>query len=343
MKKNIYIDPSYSSFNADGLFNLNDIALNRDDQLKPFFRLREFLKSNGINVKTADFLVSDRSKNSINSDYISLGILENYVSIFVNKKAHLTAFVIMEPPVVAPHLYAELPKLTKLFDRVYIHNTHGDGYSLEGVEKNKLRKMFYPVPYNDVIEKFWNNDIRMKRIVVINGSHNPRTRDAEQYSLRIKAMSELAKEGVVDLYGVGWNRWWARSAFWLPYWTNFFTLMSIYKGKCASKFEVLQNYEFCLCFENMSMDGYITEKMFDCLYAGTIPLYMGPSDILEYIPEDVFVDCRKYSSWTDMWADISAMSFQKIQAMKIAGRNFLKSDKASKFYNSINDVCAGDK
>jgi hypothetical protein len=339
MKNNIYIDPSYSSFNADGLFNLSDTALNRDDQLKPFFRLREFLNSSGINVQTADFLVSDSSKNEKNSDYISLGILENYESIFINKKAHLAAFVIMEPPVVAPHLYAELPKLTKLFDRVYIHNIHGDGYSLKGVDKNKLHKMFYPVPYNDVIPKYWDNKKRMKRIVVINGSHNPHSRGREQYSLRIKAMSELAKAGVVDLYGVGWNRWWSRSAFWLPYWTNFRSLMSIYKGKCASKFEVLQNYEFCLCFENMSMDGYITEKMFDCLYVGTIPLYVGPPDIFKYIPEDVFVDCRKYSSWKEMWEDVSSMSPEEIETMKFAGRNFLKSDEASKFYNAINNVC----
>jgi alpha(1,3/1,4) fucosyltransferase len=342
MKNNIYIDPSYSSFNADGLFNLSDTALNRDDQLKPFFRLREFLNSSGINVQTADFLVSDSSKNEKNSDYISLGILENYESIFINKKARLAAFVIMEPPVVAPHLYAELPKLTKLFDRVYIHNIHGDGYSLEGVDKNKLHKMFYPVPYNDVIPKYWDNKKRMKRIVVINGSHNPHSRGREQYSLRIKAMSELAKAGVVDLYGVGWNRWWSRSAFWLPYWTNFRSLMSIYKGKCDSKFEVLQKYEFCLCFENMSMDGYITEKMFDCLYAGTIPLYVGPPDIFKYIPEDVFVDCRKYSSWKEMWEDVSSMSPEEIETMKFAGCNFLKSNAARKFYDAINSVCVGN-
>jgi hypothetical protein len=179
----------------------------------------------------------------------------------------------------------------------------------------------------------------MKRVVVINGSHNPHSRDSEQYSLRIKAMSELAKVGVIDLYGVGWNRWWSRSAFWLPYWTNFFALMSIYKGKCASKFEVLQNYEFCLCFENMSMDGYITEKMFDCLYAGTIPLYMGPQDILKYIPENVFVDCRKYLSWNEMWADVSTMSPEQIEVMKISGRNFLTSDAGISFYNSIQDIC----
>jgi hypothetical protein len=87
------------------------------------------------------------------------------------------------------------------------------------------------------------------------------------------------------------------------------------------------------------MDGYITEKMFDCLYAGTIPLYMGPQDILKYIPENVFVDCRKYLSWNEMWADVSTMSPEQIEVMKISGRNFLKSDAGISFYNSIQDIC----
>ena len=89
----------------------------------------------------------------------------------------------------------------------------------------------------------------------------------------------------------------------------------------------------------MRMDGYITEKIFDCLYAGTIPLYMGAPDILDYIPEDVFVDCRKYSTWTEMWEDVATISTEKINEMRIAGRNFLRSDMANKFYDSLEHIC----
>jgi hypothetical protein len=64
------------------------------------------------------------------------------------------------------------------------------------------------------------------------------------------------------------------------------------------------------------MDGYITEKIFDCLYAGTIPLYLGAPDILKYVPADVFVDCRKYSSWTDMWNDVVKLTPETIYSMK---------------------------
>lgn len=337
----VFIDPSYRVFNSDGLFDLGNPVLNRDGQLLPFNRLRDYFMQKGVGVRTADYLMDNSARSDCRSDYYSLGGIENYERILNEGRVRLAAFVIMEPPVVAPELYAALPRLTEIFDRVYVHNTHGDGYSLLGVNASKLHKMYYPIPFNEVLSPYWNNNQRMRRIVVINGNHNPRVKNREQYSLRIKAMAELSKLGVVDLYGMGWDRWWSRSAMWFPYWYNFRALMSIYKGKCSSKFGVLQNYDFSLCFENMRMDGYITEKIFDCLYAGVIPLYMGAPDIFEYIPPGVLVDCRKYSTWTEMWEDVDAMSMREIETMKKAGRCFLQSDMARKFYDSMEHICDG--
>ena len=217
MKKNIYIDPSYKTFNADKLFDLNDPELNRDDQLKPFYRLRENVVNAGNVIHTADHLMQVNSPNKIKNVYYSLGVLDNFEKIISADSAYLVAFVIMEPPVVSPDLYLALPRLTEVFDTVYVHNVAGHGYSLTGVDTNKLRKMYYPIPYNDVLLPYWEKSVRKKRIVVINGSHNPHARKGEQYSLRIQAMADLSKLGVVDLYGKGWNRWWSRSAFWLPY------------------------------------------------------------------------------------------------------------------------------
>lgn len=337
--RSIFIDPSYRVFDSDRLFDLANPILNRDGQLRPFHRLREHMVASGISVHTADYLFKDDIHDTHSSDYYSLGILDNFERVSREGRARLAAFVIMEPPVVIPHLYKALPKLTAMFDRVYVHNTRGEGYSLDGVDTSKLHRLYWPIPHDEVLEPYWGNDRRMKRVVVINGSHNPQSKVGEQYSLRIKAMAELSKMGAVDLYGMGWDKWWSREAMWLPYWLNRRVLLSIYKGKCASKFEVLQNYEFCLCFENMRMDGYITEKIFDCLYAGTIPLYMGAPDILEYIPEDVFVDCRKYSTWAEMWEDVVNMRAEKIDAMRQAGRSFLKGDMAKRFYDSIEHIC----
>jgi hypothetical protein len=85
----------------------------------------------------------------------------------------------------------------------------------------------------------------------------------------------------------------------------------------------------------MAMNGYITEKLFDCLYAGAIPLYLGAPDILRYVPEDVFIDCRKYRSWDEMWDEVRHMPISRVQAMREAGRQFLGSDRAQAFVDSL--------
>ena len=337
-QREIFIDPSYRAFEADGLFDLSNPVLNRDGQLRAFHRLRKRMADNGVSLHTADLMSSDGSQSNIDRRYYSLGILENFERILAERRARLSAFVIMEPPVVAPYIYQALPRLTAVFDRVYLPNIVGDGYSLVNVDQAKLHRLYWPIPYDDVLDAHWNCQDRMKRVVVINGSHNPHGRDREQYSLRIDAMAALSQGGHVDLYGVGWDRWWSRSAMWLPYWKNFRSLMNIYKGRCSSKFDVLSQYDFCLCFENMSMKGYITEKIFDCLYAGTIPLYLGATDILEYVPAGVFVDCRKYSTWDAMWKFASAMSQMEIDAMRNAGRSFLQGKGGARFYNSLDEI-----
>jgi alpha(1,3/1,4) fucosyltransferase len=339
LNKTIFVDPSYDVFNGDLLFDLSDPVLNRDDQLRALSRLRDNLMTLGMEIHTADFLFNGACSDVSNEyQYYSLGLISNFKKIAADKLARLTAFVYLEPPIVAPELYNALPSLSAAFDSVYLPNTHGDGYSLEGVDTTKLCQMYWPIPYNDVLQPFWGNRDRLLKIVVINGNHKPRLRKMELYSTRIEAMSALANFGAVDLFGRGWDNWWARASMWLPYWRNYNILMSVYRGTCKSKFEILSRYKFCLCFENMAMDGYITEKIFDCIYAGTIPLYLGAPNISKFIPEDAYVDCRKFISWEEMWREVSAMPDNRIDKIRQAGRDFLASDAAMRFYNSFDTI-----
>lgn len=333
----VYIDPSSEAYYEDKLFDNDNLILNRDDTLAPFIRLRAALEQKHITVHTADHL-SDQANREQVFDYYSLGVLKNYEQLIENVVGNLKAFVIFEPPVVDPRLYSALPKLTKMFERVYIHNTIGDGYSLIGVDQSKLRKLYWPQPHKDVLIEFWQKQDRLRRMVIINGNHKPVSYDGELYSKRIEALVALSKFDSIDLYGRGWERWWSRSSMWSPYWKNRKTLMSVYKGACKSKYEILSQYSFALCFENMVMQGYVTEKIFDCFYAGTIPLYLGARDIADLIPDNSYIDCRKFSSWSEIHDYIMEMSDEKIQSMRLEGRTFIKSDQGLKYYNSLLDV-----
>jgi len=339
--KQIFIDPPSKAYYEDRLFDDANPVLNRDDTLAPFIRLRVDLEQQGIILHTVDYLAQQMNHEQV-SDYYSLGILENYQRLNARDDVRLRAFMIFEPPVVDPRLYRALPELTAAFDQVYVHNVHGDGYSLKGVDQSKLRKLYWQQTHKGVLDDFWQREERLNRIVMINGNHKPVSRNGDLYSTRIEALAVLAKVDAVDLYGRGWERWWSRNSMWLPYWRHRSTLMSIYKGACKSKFEVLSQYAFALCFENMEMEGYITEKLFDCLYAGTIPLYLGAKDISDLIPEGVYIDCRKYTSWVAMWHEISGMSSEQISAMREAGRAYLNSKAFLRYYDSLLSVVGAD-
>lgn len=336
--RSIYIDPSYAAFGADKLFDLSDPILNRDDQLLAMARLREAALQQGAHITTADRLLVQGGVQE--GDYYSMGLRPDMAALQA-RNIKLCGYLLMEPPVVAPSLYAALPSITTQFECVYVHNTHGDGYSLDGVRKDALRKLYWPIPYRGVIEQHWNKQERSRKIVAINGHHKPISKNRELYSKRIEALAIFSKHDAADLYGRGWDRWMTGCSLWMPYLLHRRYLLKIFRGPSQSKYETLSAYTFCLCLENMRMDGYVTEKIFDCLYAGTIPLYLGAEDITTYIPEDAFIDCRKFDRWDILLDYVQSMSATSIGLMREAGRTFMESDKILPYYHSLEDIVLG--
>jgi hypothetical protein len=51
---------------------------------------------------------------------------------------------------------------------------------------------------------------------------------------------ELSKNNMIDLYGHGWERLITRTSLWLPYIKNYRRIMSVYHGKCESKYNKLK-------------------------------------------------------------------------------------------------------
>ena len=323
--RKIYIDPPSKAFYKNRFFT--DSELNRDDCLRPYIELKKWLIKEGIEVNTFDLW--DKKSGPI--EYYSFGILDNLDAVAIHPDVIMKGFYVFEPPIVDPSIYKSLPRLTSMFEEVYVHNTHGDGYSLDGVDLSKLKKLFWPQPYEHVLEPFWQNEDRVKKVVVINGNHKPASRRKELYSKRIEAMVFLLEKGLVDLYGRGWEKWMARSSMWVPYWKNRKKLLSIYKGSCESKFEVLSRYDFCLCFENMIMESYITEKLFDCLYAGVVPLYWGAPDVEKFIPRDVYIDVQSFSGWDELAEYIETMSASVIEYKREVGKKFIESERMDAF------------
>ena len=62
------------------------------------------------------------------------------------------------------------------------------------------------------------------------------------------------------------------------------------------KISFLRDYKFSLAFENVSHEGYCTEKIIESFVAGTIPIYWGDPDISKYFNKNAFINCHDFLS-----------------------------------------------
>jgi hypothetical protein len=67
------------------------------------------------------------------------------------------------------------------------------------------------------------------------------------------------------------------------------------------RIELYRGYKFTLAFENSFAPDYVTEKLYEPLTAGSVPVYRGASDVTELAPSpDCYVDARQFASAADL-------------------------------------------
>lgn len=146
------------------------------------------------------------------------------------------------------------------------------------------------------------------------------------------------------LAGCGWGQplvyeqKWQRSlakripAFvrWLTGWPN-----SAYSGPLPlgnSKLPALARCEFALVPENCSsLAGYITEKIFNALFAGCIPIYQGHPDSSRWLPREIFVPMDQFADGATLVNFLQTMPQEKKEELKQAGKKFLDGGEARRF------------
>jgi len=95
--------------------------------------------------------------------------------------------------------------------------------------------------------------------------------------------------GDITCYGMGWE------AFQNHPTVKVGGILGSYRDTKANV-EILKDYTFTLIIENCDADGYVSEKIYDAFAAGSIPLYCGNINKRIPIPDDMYIDLKKYGS-----------------------------------------------
>ena len=69
----------------------------------------------------------------------------------------------------------------------------------------------------------------------------------------------------------------------------------LYDNGRSTKLDLLSTYKFTLAFENAVATDYVTEKFFDPLVVGSVPVYLGAPNVEDYAPgENCYIDASKW-------------------------------------------------
>ncbi|TVT38269.1 hypothetical protein FNT36_18900 [Hymenobacter setariae] len=102
------------------------------------------------------------------------------------------------------------------------------------------------------------------------------------------------------------------------------------------KLTVIRSYRFVVCYENTSTPGYISEKLFDCLFAGCVPVYLGEPNIKQFVPQDCFIDRRAFSTDAELARFLSQMPYTEYSKYIAAMRQFVQGVERQKFGSESN-------
>lgn len=219
------------------------------------------------------------------------------------------AVILYEPQVVANYNYDR--RLHSLFKAVFT-------WSGELLKLGKpYREFVFPQPTHSNSLALTGNMFNDRKLICNFSANKKSSHPKELYSARIETIRFLEQQCPDDFdhYGRGWS-----------------TEYRSWRGSVVDKLETMSRYKFNLCYENaQGLEGYVTEKIFDALRSGCVPIYWGAPNIDQVVPTSCFVDRKSFASTGEMLNFIKKMDEYTWTSYISNGQEFLKSSKYARF------------
>jgi len=265
-----------------------DISINNN--ARKFYYLRKILEENNINLDTFDINPQEESVLSIYLDVNKKALTQ--------KRSPKNILIVRESPIINKD--NDKNYYLKKFNLIITWNrTLCDQKKIFWAGYGNCSELRIKDPL-EIYKK------KKKDLCIINSKKYSNSNN-ELYKEREKAIDFFNKSDLsFDLFGYGWDKRqfkgilkpfnrvsFARNFLYQP--------NPSYKGTVKSKEDILSKYKYSLCFENCIKTGYITEKIFDSMFSGCIPIYLGCPNIENEIGKDTFIDVRDFSSYKELY------------------------------------------
>lgn len=301
----------YTAFNKNRMFKEN-VSAQGDELGYQTFYLGKHLQKLGHEVATIDMQDLSWFDKIFFFDYPTK--VNSYFRKLLDQKHPNVNLIIQEPPIIRPDNYK--PANHAFFKKVMTWKTElaardPQKYILYCLP-NKYRKRQEPRPFAE------------RKLCALINSFMFSVYPGELYSERIRAIRwfEANAPDDFDLIGLEWDRplfTGTLSKLNLPLrfayrrvpalkWIRTKRFPSFIGPNRKPKILTLQDYRFCIAYENSIEPDYISEKIFDSFFAGCIPIYFGEPNISKTIPAGTFIDKRDFKTYGDLYRFISTMS-----------------------------------
>jgi len=104
-------------------------------------------------------------------------------------------------------------------------------------------------------------------------------------------------------------------------------------GGSGGKREFLRRYKFNIAFENNKLPGYVTEKLFEPLAAGTLPIYWGAPDVSEHFNPGCFINYFDFEDENALIERIIELDQNEAAYLEVVSQPCFPDTHPNRFYD----------
>lgn len=307
------------------IFDISDTVVNRDNCVYHMYLLKEQLATKGVELVTDDIYDYSEYDCFFMNDVPPMDDPKTRAILESGKDLYL---IIGESEVIIRRNW--VLENHKHFKKIFT-------WSADLIDNQKYFQYYWP---NKIVIPEGIVDFGKKKLATMISGNKVNSDKRELYTERLNAVKWFEKHHPedFDFYGMGWDQGFFKGFLGKIFNRYGFVRRALRKkykcfgGKVDSKQAVLKNYKFSICYENArDIDDYITEKIFDCFFAGCVPIYLGAPNITNYVPKDCFISRDDFSSYDELYKYISTMKEDEYNRYLERGTTFLKSEKMNLF------------